>query len=383
MSLSVHIISFDVPYPPNYGGVIDVYYKLVALHECGVKVILHCFLDKRPPSPKLEEICEEVCYYPRLTGFQRIFSRHPYIVASRRSDALRRRLLQDRFPILFEGLHTCGLIGNPAFTRRIKVYRESNIEHHYYFHLFKAERSFRNKLFFLSESLKLKRFQPNLRHAELMLAVSREDERYLKHQFPHNRVLYLPSFHRDHTVSSLPGKGSYILYQGKLSVPENIQAAEYIIKQVYTDSLPELIIAGMDPSEKLKRLATNHSNIRIIANPSDEAMTSLIQEAQVNLMVTAQPTGLKLKLLNALFQGRHCLVNPQMLAGTGLDEVCHVAETPLQFRKEIERLFDLPFNKTEITRREEILFENYSNKKNCKILVDTLTLLHEKDPRTG
>ena len=27
----VHIVSFDVPYPPNYGGVIDVFYKIKTL----------------------------------------------------------------------------------------------------------------------------------------------------------------------------------------------------------------------------------------------------------------------------------------------------------------------------------------------------------------
>jgi hypothetical protein len=39
----LHIISFDVPYPANYGGVIDVFYKLKNLHKAGVKIILHCF----------------------------------------------------------------------------------------------------------------------------------------------------------------------------------------------------------------------------------------------------------------------------------------------------------------------------------------------------
>ncbi len=29
----LHIISFDVPAPPDYGGVIDVYYKAKALAE--------------------------------------------------------------------------------------------------------------------------------------------------------------------------------------------------------------------------------------------------------------------------------------------------------------------------------------------------------------
>ena len=39
----LHVISFDVPVPANYGGVIDVYYKLKALHLQGVKIHLHCF----------------------------------------------------------------------------------------------------------------------------------------------------------------------------------------------------------------------------------------------------------------------------------------------------------------------------------------------------
>lgn len=39
----LHIVSFHIPIPQNYGGVIDIYYKVKALHDIGVKVILHCF----------------------------------------------------------------------------------------------------------------------------------------------------------------------------------------------------------------------------------------------------------------------------------------------------------------------------------------------------
>ncbi|MEI7802398.1 MAG: mannosyltransferase, partial [Bacteroidota bacterium] len=43
MTNQLHIISFNVPYPPDYGGVIDVYYKIKALKEAGVKIHLHCY----------------------------------------------------------------------------------------------------------------------------------------------------------------------------------------------------------------------------------------------------------------------------------------------------------------------------------------------------
>jgi hypothetical protein len=39
----LHIVSFDVPFPANYGGVIDVFYKIKYLHEQGVEIYLHCF----------------------------------------------------------------------------------------------------------------------------------------------------------------------------------------------------------------------------------------------------------------------------------------------------------------------------------------------------
>ena len=39
----LHIVSFDVPYPANYGGVIDVYYKLVALKKAGIDYKIYIY----------------------------------------------------------------------------------------------------------------------------------------------------------------------------------------------------------------------------------------------------------------------------------------------------------------------------------------------------
>jgi hypothetical protein len=296
----------------------------------------------------------------------------PYIVSSRISRDLVKNLLNDDYPILFEGLHTCGIISDARLRGRFLIYRESNIEHHYYLHLFKAEKNPWKKMYFLAESARLKLFQKNLRHASVMLAVSRNDADYLADSFPGKKVVYLPSFHRDDEVKSLTGKGIYALYQGKLSVPENSVAAEFLITRVWEDSLPELLIAGCDPPRWLSALASQRPNIRIIQNPADDAMFSLIREAQVNVMVTFQPTGLKLKLLNALFNGRFCLVNPGMVSGTSLEEACIIADSPEGLREELHRIFTLEFTQNEITQRESLLLNHHSNGKNCKLLVDIL-----------
>ena len=61
---ALHIISFDNPFPPKYGGVIDVFYKIKALHSLGVKIYLHCFVDEIPMvDSDLKIFVEKVYYY--------------------------------------------------------------------------------------------------------------------------------------------------------------------------------------------------------------------------------------------------------------------------------------------------------------------------------
>jgi hypothetical protein len=105
--IHLHIVSFTIPYPPNFGGAIDVFFKIKALHAAGVKIHLHCFSYDRNPSPELEKYCFETHYYPRKTGLRSALNWRPYIVYSRRSDRLFEILQKDDYPILFEGLHSC------------------------------------------------------------------------------------------------------------------------------------------------------------------------------------------------------------------------------------------------------------------------------------
>jgi hypothetical protein len=371
----LHIVSFDIPYPANYGGVIDVYYKIRALHSAGVKVHLHCFEYGRSRPPELEKYCHEVHYYRRKTGIWSAISLKPYIVYSRRSEELLENLCRDDFPIIFEGLHCCYYLSHKALRGRVKIYRESNIEHQYYFHLSKAEKNPLRKLYFIISSLKLRRFQRILRFANLMLTVSREDNDYLSKRFNGIRVECLPSFHRDNAVTTLPGKGDFALYQGNLGVSENFKAAGFLITKVFKNSSTRLVIAGMNPPGHLVRAAANSSNVVLIADPSDEKMAELISTAQVNILVSFQPTGLKLKLLCALFNGRFCLVNPNMVAGTDLGQLCEIASTPEDLKQKVDELMQMTIDDNLIRIRKEKLLSRHSNRENCIILMELVSLL--------
>ena len=97
-------------------------------------------------------------------------------------------------------------------------------------------------------------------------------------------------------------------------------------------------------------------------------MKKLIGEAQVHLLYTAQPTGLKLKLLNVLFAGRFVICNEHMVAGTGLREndSMKVVSTPEQFRQTLAQLMDTEFNGYIAGQRKTSLasFDNTTNTQN-------------------
>lgn len=372
MDRHLHIISFNIPWPANYGGVIDVYYKLKALHQCGVKVILHCFEYERPPAPELETLCERVYYYPRRTGLMANLSILPYNVYSRKDAGLLANLLADDYPILFEGLHSCYYLDHPLLKGRRTIFRECNIEHDYYRHLAQAEQSPIKKLFFYLEAWRFKRFQPIVAHADAMVSVSTTDARYLRQEFPGKRIEFIPCFHANEAITAQPGSSRFVLYHGKLSVVENEHAALYLIRNVFSRLSHPCILAGMNPPESLIKAAAPYPNITIEANPSEERMNQLIQEAQVNLLVTFQDTGLKLKLLNSLFAGRYTVVNQLMLAGSGLDELCHVANQPEQMIQACNELMEIPVDAASIAQRAALLLPAFSNTYQAKQLYSLL-----------
>lgn len=367
----LHVISFNVPYPANYGGVIDVFYRLKALVEAGVKVHLHCFTYGRSESEVLNR-CHEVKYYKRDTSFWKQLSREPYVVASRRSEALVQDLLKDDYPILCEGLHTTFLLNDSRFKGRKIFVRMHNVEHDYYQLLAEAEPKFWKRMFFRWESKKLRRYEPVLRKASGIFAITEKDAEYFSKTYGHTWLM--PGFNAISRVCSETGRGDYVLYHGNLSVAENETAAEWLIENVFSELQVPCVIAGLDPSDDLRSCCEPYANITLKANLEDAEMMDLIRNAQVNVLMTEQPTGLKLKLLNALYNGRFCLVNDDMVRGTSLDALCVIAETPEQFISEINRLMDEDFTEEDIEERDDAMKELYQNDKNALSLIRTIFL---------
>jgi len=366
----LHIISLDVPYPPNYGGVYDLFYKLSALQKQGVKIHLHCFDNGRGEQPELNTYCEEVNYYERNTGHKGVSTKLPYIVCSRKSEALENNLLKNDFPILMEGVHCTYITSDKRFDNRKKFVRLHNVEHQYYRYLYRHSISVFKKIYYWQESRLLKQYEKQLvNKATAFWSVTKKDAAVYKKEFGCNNIKYLPLFLPQWTIECKPGMGSFCLYHGKLSVDENEYAATWLLKNIFSKLEIPLVIAGMNPSSSLQKLAKENQHACIIANPSEKEMQDLVEKAQVHVLPSFNNTGIKIKLLNALYNGRHCLVNDPAIEGTGLEELCHVVNTENAFRERVEQLYHQPFSESEVEERRTVLHQLYNNEENAKQIV--------------
>jgi hypothetical protein len=368
----LHIVSFDVPYPTDYGGVNAVFFKLKTLHEKGIKIHLHCFEYGRGKQDFLNQFCESVHYYSRTEGPKGFSFSIPYIVASRNNAKLWERLQKDKYPVLLEGIHcTYGLYADLLMNRKV-ILSLHNVEFEYYKQLSQWERSLVKKTYFHHESRLLERYEKRIASRCTIISLSEKDKQTYKTKFGAGQISYLPAFIEQQSVQSIIGSGTYALYHGNLSVAENEKAAMWLLEKVFNDLDTPFVIAGKNPSERLIKSSHKQPNNCIVANPSAPEMKDLISKAQLHIMPSFTDSGIKLKLLNALFNGRHVITNENMISGTGLETLCHMADNAALMKYQVYRLFQTPFKEEDLKKRNDVLLKIFNNDAHAEKLIKLL-----------
>ena len=357
---TLHIVAFDVPFPANYGGVIDIYYKIKAIYEEGIDIKLHVYnYGRKLSKSELSKYCSEINYYSRKIYKNPFMGTLPYIVNSRNSSDLLNNLQKDQAPILFEGLHCTYYLAHPSLQNRVKILRTHNIEHHYYKHLENSESKYFKKYFFRIEAEKLKKHQEILKHAYIIAAISPNDTSYFNKKF--GNTIYIPAFHSNNKLGKPDNKGDFVLYHGNLSVPENYNAAKQLILNVFSKIKTRAIIAGNNPPKELITLCNMHQNVELKYNLSTDEIHQLIKNAHINVLYTNQNTGIKLKLLNALYLGRFSIVNSLMVEGSGLEKLCTISNNFQNIIQNINTLIKTDYTENHYTDKKLFLEKKFNN----------------------
>ncbi|MDD2792496.1 MAG: glycosyltransferase [Sediminibacterium sp.] len=379
MEKHLHIISFDVPYPVNYGGACDVFYKLVALHQQGIRIHLHCFEYGRDEQPVLNQYCASVQYYKRAIGHKGFSAKLPYIVSSRINESLFSNLLKDDYPILMEGIHCSYLLHDSRFAHRRCFVRLHNVEYRYYRELFRSSSHIIRKAYYWIESRLLRSYEQLTASRAMFLGLNEADNEIYRRELGCNHTRELPLFIPPWKLECQDGMGSYCFYHGDLNVDANEKAAFWLLDKVFSQLEIPLVLAGKNPSKKLIEKAHANNYTCLVPNPSEKEMQDMIAKAHIHVLPSYTQTGMKVKLLNALYNGRHCVVNQATIYGTGLESLCHMAETAAEFTKQIRELYHQPFTKDAVLHRQELLLQRFNNEKNA---LELIRLIWGNEPAT-
>ena len=319
---------------------------------------------------ELNDLCEAVHYYPRKMSKLFLLRKTPFIVKSRESKALSDRLSQDQFPILYEGIHSCASFMNEKLRDRKKFIRAHNVEHHYYQGLGRAEKNLIKSQYFKFEANKLEKFERILNDASGIISISPLERSYFESLYQNVHLIY--PFHGNEKVYFNPNRKPFALYHGNLAVAENEKAASFLVNEVFNGSAVELKILGKSPSKRLKRSIAQSANVTLNDSLNSTEIMQSIREAMVNVLPTFQSTGVKLKLINALYNGGHCVVNTPMIEKTGLEKSCHTIDDPHQMISKIEDLMKTDFEKKDSEIRQKQLMENLSDEINAERLIEII-----------
>ncbi len=352
------------------------------MHQAGVQVHLHCFENGHPAQDELENYCNSVQYYPRLSGHKCVSMELPYMVASRSTPELSERLLRDDPPILLQGIHCTYLVTDERFAGRRIAVRLLNTEYLHYEELCETTSfvSLFKKLYYRRESKLMRQYEQHISHKALFLAWCRQDADRYRQEFHAKQVVYLPPLLPFTEVTAEEGVGCFCLYHGNLTVPGNEKAAFWLLENVFNKLSVPFIIAGKNPSKKLEKAVLNQKHACMVANPSEQELQDMIRKAHIHVLPSLCGKSAHIKLLNALFNGRHVIVNNDMIGDSDLAPCCHVASNAEAFQSIIMQLRHKPFEDHEVKLRSHILEQHYNTGQNCRQLMSFMWARNLNEP---
>ncbi|MBI3139436.1 MAG: glycosyltransferase [Sphingobacteriales bacterium] len=369
MSRHLHIVCLDTPWPADYGGAIDMFCRIKALQEAGTRIHLHYFSYNHRGNPnELNQYCESIHVYKRKTGYRGFSFRTPYIVSSRINQELIHNLNRDHHPVLLEGVHCTGMLAQLNRENRKIVVRLHNNESEYYRFLSASTRNLLKKIYYRFESALLARYERSLPKELPYACISAKEERYFREEYGLKQAFFLPVFTPFREINAPEGMGCFCLYHGNLGVAENEKAATWLLTEVFFRIKLPFVIAGKNPSRRLDKMAHLCQHTCLVANPSEMELNDLVRKAHVNVLPSFSSTGIKIKLLHALCEGRHCVTNEAMVAGTGLEAACHIGANAGAIASILLQLHHQPFTEEEIRLRKSLPALSGDNSAHTRLL---------------
>jgi len=350
-----------VPYPPSSGGQIRTYNLLKYLSQNNeiTLVALYKNDEEKKYESYLKKYCKNIYLCKRPSSpwqfkniFKTIFSSSPFLVVRNYSDEaktiINKLLRSEKFDVIHA--ETFYVMPHIPETKVPTVLVEQTIEYKVYKHFVNSLPFYlRMLVYFDIDIMKLKYWERFYwKKANAVVVVSSSDEKLIKNEEPLLKTSIIPNCVGDEMIiEKLEEKdlrSPTIFFQGNFFWLQNVEAAKFIIDQIYPQLVKELpnvkiIIAGQN-AKKLGDLIDKSIKIINIEPDNINKVKELFRENTLFIAPIFGPGGTRLKILAAMGSGMPVISSVTGIVGLEVTDNRDVviANDPITFVSKIKRL---------------------------------------------
>jgi polysaccharide biosynthesis protein PslH len=363
----------DFPYPPMHGGLLDMWNRIQELVQIGAQLDVIATVKEIPPPEALRAVEEKVHSLDlivRRSLKSGLLSFKPVQVAIR--TGLKHVVLHSEYDtVIMQTEFTAEILRNPTLKAKRTAIRVENDEFAYHLGTARSTRSWRGKLYFLQEALRVKLYSTRAfsRVNSLWFISNDELARYKQHRSlaDSEKALFLPSGVDLQRLQRPALTGNRVLFVGSLSVSFNQQAITWYIENVHARLADvdgyHLVVAGSSRGKDmtwLDKIIAHFSNIEVRLDVPD--LYPLYDSAAVFVNPMKNGNGVKLKTIEAALHGLPIVSTDVGVEGTGLEAGIHftLANDPNTFAVAVrELLLDKGQAHATVERAQNFLVEHY------------------------
>lgn len=331
---SILIVSSDFVYPPNHGGRVDVWNKILCLNSLGFNIDLITTIKSKPKKEDIDIVKEKVnklILIYRKNSIKDIFSLKPLQIKSR--NQLKYIDINREYDyLLIEGTYGISILENKTLKVKKRILRMHNDEAFYFRQLFSSEKIWWKKFYYLLESYKFRIIDKKIiDKIPNIMFISYEELNKYKYKYPKIKAYFLPSA-VNLNLKKINSNTKNVVFIGSLFMINNKEAINFYIKKIHPLLLDikgyTFTIAGNSKGEGIewiRKLSSKYNNINIIDSP--ETLDNIYANASVFVNPMLHGAGVKLKTINAIVNGLPVVSTTIGNQGTGLKHESHIYVT--------------------------------------------------------
>lgn len=366
MQRSLNIISGHIPCSSTLGDAQQTFWLLEALSAAGIQVHLYTFRESDPTidkntNPQLTKICSSIKSYPIQKGHRNFSFSAPYATSKYLNPQLIKDLKENNFPVLIEGMGSCGLALSTELKHRKIWVRLLTYAPNYFRYLQERSNASLKKLFYQREAVLSTKILKKINQHVNWIVTSEADKKILDDLFLGSNIQILDPFTTSNKIiTSKTGLGNYCLFQGNLSDAATHKTARWLLTHVFHNLKVPFVITGNNPSPSLVALAHRQPHTCIVANPSSSERQDMIEKAQIIIQPSFIKQGADEALIEGIKNGRHCLTNTKSTSSS-LGACYHQGASANAFQEIIIQLYHHPFSEEEIETRKRLIATEKTN----------------------